>query len=178
MIAAVLAATLLVDHNVFVVPASAARFDLTPVLSLIKQTPLETLERGRRFYRFFWLPPFSSQRRICVRIEETAAGLELEALAVTSEGRVDAHVKRPLLQAEWDEVAAARESGFWKYKPQEFPQPVADGAYWVIEGQAGGERLRIVQHVPEAGAFRSLGYLMFRLSGITRLPGEESLRER
>jgi len=34
-----------------------------------------------------------------------------------------------------------------------------------------------VQHEPKAGAFRSLGYLMFRLSGIKLTAREASLRE-
>ena len=161
-----------------VVPSSAAALDWAPVLGLLREAPLETVATDRRLFRFFWLPPFPSQRRIVVRIQETPAGPEIEATAVTSEGKVDAHIKRPLRPTEWEAVAAAREAGFWKYHPEAFPQPVSDGAYWVIEGQASGERLRMVQHVPTAGAFSSLGYLMFRLSGITLRPGEESLKER
>ena len=164
--------------TVTVVPPSAAQLDMRPFLELVKEPVLEAIPAEARMFRFLWLPPFHSQRTICVRVQQAAAGPELEAKAVTSDGKTDTHVKRMLTNREWEALASAREGGFWKYQPEDFPQPVFDGGYWVIEGQAAGERLRLVQHVPKEGAFRSLGYLMFRLSGIRLRESEASLRER
>jgi hypothetical protein len=179
MTAAILIWSLLAaPDTVTVVPPSAAELDMRPFLDLVKEPSLEAMPPKARMFRFLWLPPFQSQRTICVRIQETPAGPELEAKAVTSDGKTDVHVKRRLTNQEWEALASARENGFWKYQPEAFPQPVFDGGYWVIEGQAGGERLRLVQHVPKEGPFRSLAYLMFRLSGITLRPTESSLRER
>jgi hypothetical protein len=179
MTAAILLWSLLAaPGTVTVVPASAAELDMRPFLALVKEPALEALPATARTFRFLWLPPFQSQRTICVRVQEGAGGPELEAKAVTSDGKPDVHVKRKLTKQEWETLASAREDGFWKYQPETFPQPVFDGAYWVIEGRAGGERLRLIQHVPKAGAFRSLGYFMFRLSGIRLRESEASLRER
>jgi hypothetical protein len=176
--AALLLSVLASAAGVTVVPPSAGEFDLRPTLRLLGEQSLEALPSEGRVFRFLWLPPFESQRTICVRVQDLGDGPELEAKTVWSTGRSEAHVKRNLKAEEWQALVSAREDGFWKYSPEAFPQPVADGAYWILEGAAGGERLRVVQHVPKAGAFRSLGYLMFRLSGITLRPTEASLRER
>ena len=167
---------LVAPGSITTVLPSGADLDIGPTLELVSESPLEAFPEETRVYRFFWLPPFESQRTICVRVQEAAGGPELEAKAVRA-GKTYAHVKRKLTEQEWEALASAREAGFWKYQPEMFPQLIADGSYWVIERQAGGERLRLVQHEPKAGAFRSLGYLMFRLSGIKLGSREASLRE-
>jgi hypothetical protein len=114
---------------------------------------------------------------MCVRVQDLGAGPELEAKAVWKDGRVDARVKRRLTTEEWNLLLTARQDGFWRYSPEGWPQPVADGSDWVLAAVAGGERLRLVQHVPKVGAFRSLCWSMFRLSGIKPSSREGSLRE-
>jgi hypothetical protein len=161
-----------------VVPPSAAAFDIRPTLDLLGEQPLEAMSQEGRVYRFLWLPSFKSQRIICVRVEDLGTGPELEAKAISRMGQSGAHVRRRLRANEWDSLVTAREDGFWKYSPEGFPQPIADGATWIIEGASGGERLRVVQEVPKPGPFRTLGYLMFRMSGIALLGTEASLSER
>jgi hypothetical protein len=163
--------------GVTIVPPSAADLDLTLTLRLVREQPLDAFPATGRVFRFLWLPPFQSQRIICVRVQDVGAGPELEAKAVWRDGRVDARAKRRLTDAEWSLLLSAREDGFWKYAPERWPQPVADGSDWILEGVAGGERLRLVQHVPKVGAFRSLCWSMVRLSGIKPSPREDSLRE-
>jgi hypothetical protein len=177
MAPAVLMLGVLAVKAVTVLPPAAAELDLRPILARVGEASLESLPSEGRVFRFLWIPPFESQRTVCVRIQETPVGPVIDAKAVTSDGKVDAHVNRRLTTEEWDSLASAREHGFWKYHPDAFPQPVADGAIWVIEGQAAGERLRLVQDVPKPSPFRSLGYAMFRLTGIRLRATEASLSE-
>src|SRR5512134_3287178 len=68
--------------SVTVVPPSAGDLDMRPFLALVKELPLDELPAETRVFRFLWLPPFHSQRTICVRVQEAAAGPELEAKAI------------------------------------------------------------------------------------------------
>lgn len=159
--------------GVTVLPRKAADFDLTPVLRALQEPAIDTWSEARG-YRFIWLPPFQSQRIICVRVQESAHGVELSAKAVKV-GRIVFQTSRRLSVAEWEALSEAREAGFWKYYPQDYPQPFSDGAVWVMEGSAGGERLRLVQHVPSPGAFVDLSRMMVKLSGIRLQDDEVSL---
>ncbi len=159
--------------GVTVLPAKAAQFDLSPALRALEEPSLDSWSEART-YRFIWLPPFESQRIISVRVQESGNGFELSAKAVR-QGRIVLRKSRRLSQAEWEGLSEARQAGFWKYHPQDYPQPFSDGALWVLEGSASGERLRLVQHVPSPGAFVDLCKMMVKLSGIRLTDDEWSL---
>jgi hypothetical protein len=159
--------------GVTVLPANAAEFDLSP--SALEEAPIDSWSEARA-YRFIWVPPFQSQRIISVRVRESGDGFELSAKAVKS-GRIVLRKTRRLSAGEWEELSEARQQGFWKYHPQDYPQPFFDGAIWVLEGSAGGERLRVVQHVPSPGPFVDLCKMMLKLSGIRPADNEASLEQ-
>jgi hypothetical protein len=159
--------------GVTVLPPTAVKFDLQPVLQVLEEAPVGAWPESRA-YRFIWIPPFSSQRIISVRVAETKQGFMLAAKASRS-GRVVLRTERQLSPAEWETLNAARQDGFWKYHPQDYPQPFFDGATWVMEGVAADERLRIVQHVPSPGPFVDVCKMMFMFSGIRLQDNEESL---
>ena len=161
--------------SVTVLPPNATALDLSAALKSLDEAPLEAWSDQARSFRFIWLPPFPSQRVISVRIQDTAKGALLSAKAVALSGGVVARAERRLSTAEWDELVEARQDGFWKFHPQEYPQPFFDGATWILEGAASGERLRIVQHVPSPGAFVDLCRRMFLLSGVRLHDSESSL---
>jgi hypothetical protein len=139
-----------------VLPQTAAHLDLAEYLRLLDEPPLHSWPNDLRTFRFLWVPPFESQRLVSVRVEDGMDGALIVAKAADRKNGVVDRLQRRLTPAEWDALAEAREHGFWKYYPQQYPQPVFDGAIWVLEGAAAGERLRIVQHVPSPGAFVDL----------------------
>ena len=73
---------------------------MRPILALLQEPALDAISLQRVTFRFLWLPPFQSQRTICVRVQDTTGGPELEAKALTSDGKSDVHVKRKLTNQE------------------------------------------------------------------------------
>ena len=167
-----LATSVVAMSAVVVLPPEALKLDLSSVLRVVDEQPLEQWSVTDRTFRFIWIPPFPSMRMLSVRIQELPGELQLAARAAEwqyDKGlgvvpvRIDSRLDRQLTPAEWDQVASMREDGFWKFHPQAYPQPYHDGSIWVLEGSAGGERLRIVQHVPQPSAFKSLCQKMLSL---------------
>jgi hypothetical protein len=90
-------------------------------------------------------------------------------------GQVEHAVEHPLSASVWEELAELRQEGFWRFHPEDFPQPVSDGSVWVLEGSAWGERLRVVQHVPGPSAFKALCKRMLMLFNPLLTDAEASL---
>jgi hypothetical protein len=162
-------------NSVVVLPPEAVQFDLSGYLRLLEEEPLESWPPEQRTFRFMWVSAFDSQRIISVRVFRTGEGPELVATAAKRGGAVDARLQRSLTDAEWENLREKRQAGFWTFRPDEYPRRgFADGSTWVLEGSAAGERLRVVQHIPKAGAFVDLCCEMFLLSGIRLAEPERS----
>ena len=167
-----LAAAVLALSGVTVLPVSAERLDLTDALLATDERPMEEWPERGRVFRFIWLPPFPSMRIFSVRVQDVGQGPVVVARAIewtydkhlaVVRVRVESRLERRLSPTEWSELASMRESGFWKFRPEAYPQPSLDGAVWVLEGSADGERLRVVQHVPVASAFKATCQRMLSL---------------
>ncbi len=168
----ILATLVLAAAGVTVLPAAAARFDMANVVRVVDEQPLEQWPANGRVFRFIWIPPFPSMRMFSVRVQNLGDGPVVSARAAEwtydkqlglVPVRIETRLERRLSPSEWDELASMRVRGFWGYRPQDYPQPFADGSVWVLEGSAWGERLRVVQHVPEASPFKTLCQRMLLL---------------
>ena len=176
--------------QVAVVPRGAEELPWPPwrqILSALEEPAIDAFPRDGRVFRFVWVPPFPSMRLFAVRVEDLGSGPRMTGKISrwtgrwTSDGEynlrgtVEHTVEGPLSDSTWAELRALRGDGFWRFFPAEYPQPVADGAVWVLEGSAGGERLRIVQHVPKASPFKTLCRRMLDLLNPRLKEGESSL---
>jgi hypothetical protein len=146
-------AAVLAMSSVTVLPPEAARFELATVLRAVGEESMEHWPDKGRLFRFLWIPPFPSMRVFSVRVQDLGDGPILVARSAEwtydkslgiVPGIADPPFERKLSQAEWDDLAEMRLAGFWKFHPQAYPQPYHDGVVWVLEGAAGGERLRVV----------------------------------
>ena len=166
-----------------VLPVGAREYPVAQVVRVLQEPPLESLNEEAKMFRFIWMPPFPSMRLFAVRLENTGGGTRMTAKSarwtydksLTISGHVESVVQRQLSADAWAELASLREDGFWRFRPEVFPQPMHDGAVWVLEGTSAGERLRIVQHVPGPGPFRTLCRRMFQLFNPPLTDAEESL---
>ena len=174
-------------QGVVVVPRGAEELRWHKILRALDEPAIDEFSRNARVFRFVWVPPFPSMRFFAVRVQDLGGGPRMTGKISrwTSDadfnirGTVEDTVERPLSATTWAELRDLREAGFWKFFPAEYPEPVADGAVWVLEGSAGGERLRIVQHVPKASPFKALCRRMLDLLNPRLNESESSLaRER
>jgi hypothetical protein len=60
-----------------------------------------------------------------------------------------------------------RRLGFWAQAATETEVMGVDGADWIVDGVAWGERHAVTRWSPESGPFRELCLAMLKMSGIT-----------
>jgi hypothetical protein len=122
-------------------------------------------------YRFTWLRTFHAP--VVVRVAWSGDQGELVATVLDGAGgyepgKIEKTVKRALTAAEWKALAAAiARTGLWKMALVDRSGGVGvDGAEWVVEGRHGDEYHLVTRWSPDRGAYRDLGLLFVRLSGL------------
>lgn len=120
-------------------------------------------------YRFTWLRTF--HRPIVVRLSWLRDGGDLVAVVLDGAGgyepgKVAKTVRRRIEGREWQSLQAAL-TGFWTLPTKNKADANGcDGAQWIIEGRRQGQYHIVDRWTPDDGAYRDLGLLFLKLTGI------------
>ena len=155
------------------VPAAASD-PVSMTLAALLEPPVGQLPEGDQVFRWTWLRSFHPPVVVTVKKQGGAATMRVKALdwpytlgpEGARVGKLAIDRQRRLTDAEWDSLARLRRAGFW-VQAEETREPAgADGAYWILDGVAWGERHRVSRWSPGAGPFRELCVAMLKLSGL------------
>ncbi len=156
--------------------APPATFDpVTFTLNVMKEPPVGQLPRTEQAFRWVWLRSFhppvvvrvqkqGSQATIVVRMLDRAYGLGPDGVRAA---KLVVDRRRGLTADEWDSLVELRRLGFWAQAATEPEVMGVDGADWIMDGNAWGERHAVTRWSPESGPFRELCLAMLKLSGIS-----------
>jgi hypothetical protein len=149
--------------------------------------PVRRFLHGRRglveSYQVCWQGRGFPQERLCVRVDRYRNRCELvgQVLAMREGGDWQpAHTQTRLLTpAEWEQIGAWVEAGFWQQPGRDAAAPVMDGDCWRIEGWRGGRYHEVYRHsgslVDGSGAgVYELGKRLARLAGLCHPEGPET----
>jgi hypothetical protein len=151
---------------------------VTFALLAMQEPPVGHLAESDQAFRWVWLRSFHPP--VVVRVQKQGSeasivvkmldkpygagpdGLRVSKLAINEHRRLNAN--------EWDSLVELRRAGFWA-QPSTEPEVLGvDGADWIMDGVAWGERHSVARWSPQRGPFRDLCMAMLKLSGITVRP--------
>jgi hypothetical protein len=161
-------------------PAPATDDPVTVWLLAMREPAIGRLPETDQAFRWVWLRSFhppvvvrverqGSRAFVAVKMLDRAYGLGPDGVRAS---RLSVDRRRPLADQEWESLAELRRAGFWLQSSSESEQFGVDGADWIMDGVAWGERHTVKRWSPESGPFRDLCLAMLKLSGVAIKPDD------